>query len=157
FDIKIPLQKPFRYDPAAGNLLIDFRNFSGSGASDVAGAEAFGGGNDGGSRAVATNVPATVASFVNSGVDALQVIFEPLVAHEQSLSAVIGQWRAEGDASDSKGQNDGIPIRVGFVPGKIGQAFQFNGSNAFVRVPSRPSLEPTGPFTLAAWVKYDRL
>ena len=35
FDIIIPLQTPFLYNPAAGNLLVDLRNFTGSAASLV--------------------------------------------------------------------------------------------------------------------------
>src|SRR6185312_1331572 len=32
FDINLPLQTPFLYDPAKGNLLLDIRNFSGCNA-----------------------------------------------------------------------------------------------------------------------------
>src|SRR5688572_958558 len=35
FDIIIPLTTPFLYDPSRGNLLIDFRNVSGSSATHV--------------------------------------------------------------------------------------------------------------------------
>ena len=37
FDIIIPLQTPFTYNPAAGNLLVDIRNFTGSSASLLGG------------------------------------------------------------------------------------------------------------------------
>ena len=37
FDIIIPLQTPFFYNPAAGNLLVDIRNFTGSSASLLGG------------------------------------------------------------------------------------------------------------------------
>src|ERR1051325_4313452 len=37
FDIRIPLSTPFLYNPAAGNLLVDIRNFSGSSASPLSG------------------------------------------------------------------------------------------------------------------------
>lgn len=37
FDIIIPLQTPFLYNPAAGNLLVDLRNFTGSAASLLGG------------------------------------------------------------------------------------------------------------------------
>jgi hypothetical protein len=33
FDIVIPLTTPYLYDPSRGNLLIDYRNFSGSSAA----------------------------------------------------------------------------------------------------------------------------
>ena len=37
FDIIIPLQTPFTYNPAAGNLLVDMKNFTGSSASLLGG------------------------------------------------------------------------------------------------------------------------
>ncbi len=33
FDISLPLQTPFTYDPSKGNLLVDLRNFSGGTAN----------------------------------------------------------------------------------------------------------------------------
>jgi len=36
----------------------------------------------------------------------------------------------------------------------VGQAFNFNGSSSYVLVPSSPSIKPTGPFTVEAWVNY---
>ncbi len=33
FDIDLPLQTPFLFDPTKGNLLIDIRNFTGCAAS----------------------------------------------------------------------------------------------------------------------------
>ena len=35
FDISIPLTAPFRYDPRAGNLLIEYRNYTGGNVSAV--------------------------------------------------------------------------------------------------------------------------
>jgi len=75
FDIIVPLTTPFTFDPAAGDLLLDIRNFSGSSATYLSGAEPFGGGLDSGSRAVALNPDASSALFRDSGVDALEIIY----------------------------------------------------------------------------------
>src|SRR5438105_9809016 len=37
FDIAVPLTRPFLYNPAAGNLLMEIRNFSGSSVTYLAG------------------------------------------------------------------------------------------------------------------------
>jgi hypothetical protein len=91
-----------------------------------------------------------VASFVNTGADVLQIVYE-------NTSFPVAAWRAERDAGDSQGKNSGELHEVTFAPGKIGQAFQFNGSNSFVNVPGVPAFRFTGPFSLVAWVKYDRI
>lgn len=73
FDIVIPLTTPFLYNPAAGNLLVEVRNSSGSAVASHLGGGAFG--NDGGSR--------NGGSLLSSGgapdgaVEALQVIYTP--------------------------------------------------------------------------------
>jgi len=64
----------------------------------------------------------------------------------------VAWWQAEGNASDSAGGAKGFLEGVSFSPGKVGQAFQFNGSKSSVRVPDTPSLDITNNWTLAAWV-----
>jgi hypothetical protein len=70
FDIRIPLQTPFLYDPGEGNLLVDLRNFSGSGASGLGGSHSTA---DNASR-VAGSMP-QMTGGLDSGVDALQIVF----------------------------------------------------------------------------------
>jgi len=70
FDIAIPLQTAFLYDPAAGNLLLDIRNSSGSSASALSGQ---GSSTDSASR-VSGNL-AGVSGGADSGIDALQIVF----------------------------------------------------------------------------------
>jgi hypothetical protein len=75
FDISVPLQTPFVYDSAKGNLLVDVRNFSGgsaglytSGLTTV---------TDTVSRTFANGGSATTASGFDSEGGALQLIFTP--------------------------------------------------------------------------------
>ncbi|MBI4325678.1 MAG: LamG domain-containing protein [Chloroflexi bacterium] len=66
---------------------------------------------------------------------------------------LIGWWRAEGDADDAMGDNNGA-LRNGaiFVLGLVNQAFDFNGVNQFVEVPNSASLNPAGSFTIEGWI-----
>jgi Concanavalin A-like lectin/glucanases superfamily/Bacterial Ig domain/FG-GAP-like repeat/Regulator of chromosome condensation (RCC1) repeat/Immunoglobulin domain/IPT/TIG domain len=73
-------------------------------------------------------------------------------------SALAAWWRAEGNGNDNVGGNDGsLQGGVSFQPGKVSQAFAFNGASTFVQVTSSPVLKPTGPFTLEGWVNYDQI
>ncbi len=72
FDIVIPLSTPFLYNPAAGNLLVDVRNYSGSSASPLSGQVILGDATSrlGGSMA-------SSSGGKDTGVDALQIIYTP--------------------------------------------------------------------------------
>jgi hypothetical protein len=71
---------------------------------------------------------------------------------------LVSRWEADGNANDSVGTNNGtLTNGVGFVPGKFGQAFSFNGVNTTlsgqsVVVPDSSSLDLTRNWTLSAWV-----
>ncbi|VAW44119.1 hypothetical protein MNBD_GAMMA02-181 [hydrothermal vent metagenome] len=67
---------------------------------------------------------------------------------------LIVHYKADGNALDSVGLNDGIMINgVGFETGQIDQAFDFNGANNFVQVADNPVLDVDFPLTIAAWVR----
>ena len=72
FDIVVRLSQPFLYNPAAGNLLIDVRNYSGSTASLLSGSAVFG---EGASR-VGGNINEP-AGFADTAADAIQIAFTP--------------------------------------------------------------------------------
>lgn len=65
-------------------------------------------------------------------------------------------WKAENNANDSIGTNNGtLQNGVTFVAGKDGQAFHFNGSNQFVQIPHAADLnmERTNTFTIGSWIR----
>jgi hypothetical protein len=72
---------------------------------------------------------------------------------------LVGYWTFDSisgqKAPDSSPlKNDGLLVDGPVVvPGRVGNALQFDGRRAHVLVPSHPSLVLAGPFTLCAWVK----
>jgi concanavalin A-like lectin/glucanase superfamily protein len=74
---------------------------------------------------------------------------------------LVSWWRAEGNAADSVGPNTGT-IQGGdggvtFVPGKIGQAFSFNGTSGDVLIPTSTTLNLTASYTIAFWINIPAL
>jgi len=65
----------------------------------------------------------------------------------------VSWWRAENNALDSVGGNDGtLQNGATFAAGQVNQAFSLDSAfNQFVRVPGSPSLEPQ-QLTLEAWI-----
>jgi hypothetical protein len=72
---------------------------------------------------------------------------------------MVAWWPGDGNANDVRRDHDGTLVGgAGFVPGMVDQAFQFNGTDGFVRVgDSRAWTFGNGPFTVDLWVKFDRL
>ena len=64
-------------------------------------------------------------------------------------------WKAEGNANDASGGNNGTLDGVTFAAGLVGQAFSFGGGSAYIRVPDAANLNfgTTTDFTVEAWVK----
>jgi hypothetical protein len=117
FDILVPFTTPFAYNPREGNLLIDYRNYSGSSATYVdAGPVVNGQAN----RAFALGANATTGAWVDSGAEVLQLVYQVadaapvIVTQPASQSVVLGgaatfhvtafsvaspsyQWRFNGD------------------------------------------------------------
>ena len=66
---------------------------------------------------------------------------------------LVSWWQAEGDATDALGNNNGtLQGTVGFVPGRVGQAFSFAGAG-YVEVAASPTLQPA-TVTAMAWVRH---
>jgi energy-converting hydrogenase Eha subunit F len=63
-------------------------------------------------------------------------------------------WRAEGNANDNLGANNGVFSGASYAAGEVGQAFKFDGSGNNVRVPASPSLNVGAAqgMTIEAWI-----
>jgi hypothetical protein len=81
---------------------------------------------------------------------------------EPELSdGLAGHWTfdtvADGKTADASGNGNDARLVEGTisVPGKMGNALQFDGRRAHARAEASPSLDFTGPFTLSAWVRLE--
>lgn len=77
-------------------------------------------------------------------------------SHEPNIS----WWKADDNANDCVGNNNGIVSNTvdGFAPGKQGQAFSFDGSSPqWVSVPHSSSLDIYGSHTAMFWIKLNAL
>jgi uncharacterized repeat protein (TIGR02543 family) len=77
------------------------------------------------------------------------------VASGLSQNSLISLWRAENNALDSIGNNHGTLYGgTGFTTGHIGQGFNFDGIDDYVKIPANGNLAfGTGDFTVEFWVK----
>jgi hypothetical protein len=70
--------------------------------------------------------------------------------------SLIAWWRAEGNALDSAGTNNGTPNNITYTNGVVGQAFELNGTSSYVQVPDSAGLlnfdVRSNNFTVALWV-----
>jgi hypothetical protein len=89
----------------------------------------------------------------------IQTLFDKVSLDATTCATVppgqVSWWPAENNAKDILYKNPGtLPLSgVTFTPGKVGQAFTFDGSNG-VTVPNSASLNVgTGDFSIDAWVK----
>jgi hypothetical protein len=70
-------------------------------------------------------------------------------------AGMLGWWKAEGNALDSAGTNNGVlQGGAGYAAGKVGQAFSLDGSTGCVQIPDAPALRPAS-LTVEAWVLPD--
>ncbi len=71
-------------------------------------------------------------------------------ATQPAISGLVGQWQGNGNTNDSGGfDNATTSGTVGYAPGVVGQAFQFNGSGTVV-ASDTPALDST-TFTVGGW------
>ncbi len=68
-------------------------------------------------------------------------------------SGIVSWWSGQANALDNSGGNNGTLIGAPtFTNGEVGQAFNFNGTSQYVRVPDAPNLRFTNAMTAEAWV-----
>ena len=73
-------------------------------------------------------------------------------------AGLVGWWPGDGNANDIIGTNNGT-LQGGATAnavGVVGQAFSFNGTNAYVQIPNNAALQPTN-LTVEAWVLFSSL
>ncbi|MBK8467292.1 MAG: hypothetical protein IPL32_15855 [Chloracidobacterium sp.] len=67
-------------------------------------------------------------------------------------------WRAEGNAHDSVGTNNGTLLNgANFASGMVGQGFNLNGNTQFVEAPHSNTLSPTEALSIEGWIKVNAL
>src|SRR5262249_34246905 len=65
----------------------------------------------------------------------------------------VSWWKADGSAADASDGNTGtLQGGMGFTTGIVGQAFNFDGVDDAVRVPSASNLNFTSNLTIEAWI-----
>jgi hypothetical protein len=131
FDIVVPLTTPFLYDPAGGNLCVDWRNYSGSTATFV---DAGGSTTDHASRGFAIGANSTGATTLDTGAEVLQIIFGPTGPNEPPI------------AKASVGSLANLSPRI-VNP----QIISTNGSNAVIVLDGSLSTDPNNDPLQFAW------
>jgi hypothetical protein len=147
--------------PLACNALLDIPQLHGSAKQE-----------DGGGA----GKPAVTPDAEGESLDAGEPVFPDVWAHEGASpeaaangdadedagcfprpSGLVSWWRAEGNADDSVGPNNGTPTNVTFVPGVVGQAFHFPGGPVGGDVMAGAVGLPTGrdDRTIEMWVRLD--
>jgi hypothetical protein len=68
-------------------------------------------------------------------------------------SGLVSWWPGDGTAVDIADSNNGTMMNgASFAQGKVGKAFLLDGINDYVRIPHSAKLNPTGSFTVEAWI-----
>ena len=85
-----------------------------------------------------------------------QVIVPPPPSCSPPSAGMVGWWRAENNGSDAATNNSGTMANgLSFAPGKVGQAFSFDGENDHFDIPASASLNvgSADGMTFETWVK----
>ncbi len=68
-------------------------------------------------------------------------------------AGLVSWWPGDGTTDDIVGGHQGTLVNgATFAPGLVGQAFSFDGVNAYVSVADAPDLNPTSAMTVEAWI-----
>ncbi|MDD5139086.1 MAG: FG-GAP-like repeat-containing protein [Verrucomicrobiales bacterium] len=98
-----------------------------------------------------------VENAVDSALSSNAVLTVAVPSCTSAPSGLVSWWRAEGNALDSIGGNNGFVTNgvISYSAGKVGSAFHYNGGGGFVQVPASPSLNVGlgAGFTLEGWIQ----
>jgi hypothetical protein len=130
---------------ARGDAGVDASVDAGAEASVDAGAEA----------SVEAGAEASVEAGADGGIEASAATEGADGGCFPRPSGILSWWRAEGDAMDFVGPNNGTLTSVTFVQGVVGQAFHFNGPDAASYVVASAVNLPLGSAdrTAELWVR----
>lgn len=68
-------------------------------------------------------------------------------------AGLVSWWPGEGNANDAAdGNSGGLLNGATFAPGRVGQAFSFDGTNSYARISDNPNLHFTNALTIEAWI-----
>jgi hypothetical protein len=65
---------------------------------------------------------------------------------------LVSWWGGDNNALDIVGTNHGTLNGAAYAPGKVSQAFSFDGTEGYVNVPYSSSLDLQGSLTITAWI-----
>ena len=95
-----------------------------------------------------TQVPLPGSPAIDAGSNAL------LSSSATAVPGLVDLWLGNGNAQDSAGTSAGtLNGGVTFAAGLSGQAFQLNGTSAYVAIPPSADIVGTGGFAVSAWIK----
>jgi hypothetical protein len=102
------------------------------------------------------NLSITASSLWNS----IYSVYNADAIGSSSLNtSLVAAYNGESNTNDSKGTNNGTAVGgVTYPAGKIGTAFQFNGTNAYVSLPNTSGqFNFDGDFTISVWFRSSNL
>lgn len=94
-------------------------------------------------------------AFYNYALSATQIEEHYAASGASSGSGqtgLVSEWRGNGNANDSVGTSNGTLVDGGYAPGRSGQAFNFDGVDDYVSIPSTAMANVTGAISVSAWV-----
>jgi hypothetical protein len=70
-------------------------------------------------------------------------------------AGMVSWWTGDNNVLDIRGGNNGsLQNGATFAPGKVAQAFSFDGVDDYVQVADSPAISVTGSLTIDAWVNF---
>ena len=87
-----------------------------------------------------------ISSLYNAGV----------AGKTPAITTQIAYFQADGNAQDSRGITTGTVVNgVTYSSGKVGSAFELDGSNDYVSISNAPRIQPSSSFSVGGWVRSD--